>query len=340
LLQQKTAANNAVYIVNGDYVGTGIYYNKELFAKAGIAKLPDTWSELIEACKKLEAIGATPFYWDLSNKNYDRLSWWADMFYSDIYHDRLKEIDVDGVAGISDLDQAVAVKKGVFSAKDPKYLAFWPLLKDFSKYWQKGFTAPTETPLAFFLKGQVGMVFDGSWLAPQLKNAKPTFEYSVFLFPNADKASLPQSTEYYTRGIQGGPLAAFQYAVTTEKVNKTMTKEKEAAVMDWLMYITTPDNNSRIVNDLGQFIPTVVGAKAGEGGLEIWKSITGKGYDKMHGGYRLSPDLNQAIYRTFQLYILGEMDLEAAKKEVDAALIKSVDTLAKNNQWDLSKYIK
>jgi len=37
------------------------FYNKDLFAKAGIATFPTTWDELFSACDKLKAIGVTPF---------------------------------------------------------------------------------------------------------------------------------------------------------------------------------------------------------------------------------------------------------------------------------------
>jgi raffinose/stachyose/melibiose transport system substrate-binding protein len=37
------------------------FYNKDLFAKAGIAAFPTTWDELFSACDKLKAAGITPF---------------------------------------------------------------------------------------------------------------------------------------------------------------------------------------------------------------------------------------------------------------------------------------
>lgn len=39
---------------------TGIYYNTELFAKAGIEKFPETWDEFWAACDALQAIGVAP----------------------------------------------------------------------------------------------------------------------------------------------------------------------------------------------------------------------------------------------------------------------------------------
>ncbi|HHV13505.1 MAG TPA: extracellular solute-binding protein [Clostridiales bacterium] len=41
--------------------GALIYYNKELFEKAGITEFPATWDGVLEACEKLKVIGVAPF---------------------------------------------------------------------------------------------------------------------------------------------------------------------------------------------------------------------------------------------------------------------------------------
>lgn len=40
----------------------GLYYNKELFEKAGITTEPQTWDEFIDVCLKLKAAGIIPLY--------------------------------------------------------------------------------------------------------------------------------------------------------------------------------------------------------------------------------------------------------------------------------------
>ncbi|MFQ3535122.1 MAG: extracellular solute-binding protein [Aggregatilineales bacterium] len=56
-----------LYGRNGEYYGVpwtwgavGIFYNKALFAQAGIEKTPETWSEFLEVVKQLKAAGITP----------------------------------------------------------------------------------------------------------------------------------------------------------------------------------------------------------------------------------------------------------------------------------------
>jgi raffinose/stachyose/melibiose transport system substrate-binding protein len=57
-----------LYGFDGKYYGVpttwgavGFWYNKDLFAKAGITDTPATWDDLISAVKKLQAAGITPF---------------------------------------------------------------------------------------------------------------------------------------------------------------------------------------------------------------------------------------------------------------------------------------
>jgi raffinose/stachyose/melibiose transport system substrate-binding protein len=56
-----------LYGRNGEYYGVpwtwgavGMFYNKALFAQAGIEKTPETWTEFLEVVKKLKAAGITP----------------------------------------------------------------------------------------------------------------------------------------------------------------------------------------------------------------------------------------------------------------------------------------
>jgi raffinose/stachyose/melibiose transport system substrate-binding protein len=56
-----------LYGRNGEYYGVpwtwgavGMFYNKALFAQAGIEKTPETWTEFLEVVKQLKAAGITP----------------------------------------------------------------------------------------------------------------------------------------------------------------------------------------------------------------------------------------------------------------------------------------
>ena len=53
--------NGTIYGIPGNLSGWVFYYNKALFAQAGIDAPPKTWDDLIAACEKLKAAGILPF---------------------------------------------------------------------------------------------------------------------------------------------------------------------------------------------------------------------------------------------------------------------------------------
>lgn len=64
ILPSETATvtvNDGVYGIPMDTQAWGVFYNKDLFAKAGITEVPKTVSELEEVVEKLKAAGITPF---------------------------------------------------------------------------------------------------------------------------------------------------------------------------------------------------------------------------------------------------------------------------------------
>jgi ABC-type glycerol-3-phosphate transport system substrate-binding protein len=58
--QALASYKDGKYFMPTSYYWWAIYYRKSLFEKAGIAKPPETWDELLTACDKLNAIGVAP----------------------------------------------------------------------------------------------------------------------------------------------------------------------------------------------------------------------------------------------------------------------------------------
>ena len=62
LLPQGNALKGEVYIPpTNSQIIPEVFYNKELFAKAGITGPPKNWAEFLDVCAKLKAAGVTPF---------------------------------------------------------------------------------------------------------------------------------------------------------------------------------------------------------------------------------------------------------------------------------------
>jgi len=65
----------------------GVYYNKDLFTKAGITELPKNWDDLITDAKTLKAAGITPFY-EMGGDKW-ATQWWVQVQLADAAKDGL-----------------------------------------------------------------------------------------------------------------------------------------------------------------------------------------------------------------------------------------------------------
>jgi raffinose/stachyose/melibiose transport system substrate-binding protein len=71
-----TDGKGRIWAIPEERDSIGIYYNKSLFAKAGITSFPSTWSEFAADCGKLKAAGITCFAMD---GNWVTLLMWANL---------------------------------------------------------------------------------------------------------------------------------------------------------------------------------------------------------------------------------------------------------------------
>src|SRR5262249_50677360 len=65
------------YAIPFDLGMVGIWYNKDLFAQAGIAAPPTTWDDLLADVDKLKAAGITPISVGGSPATWTEMFWWA-----------------------------------------------------------------------------------------------------------------------------------------------------------------------------------------------------------------------------------------------------------------------
>lgn len=91
-------------------VSAAFYYNKALFEEAGIEKVPETWSELLDAVEKLKAIDVIP--WSLGAKD----GWRAEHLLSAIF------FRLNGIEGAKKL----ADRSMKYS--DPEAVKAWEML--------------------------------------------------------------------------------------------------------------------------------------------------------------------------------------------------------------------
>lgn len=327
VLSEMQAPGGQIYDINGDYAGVLFYYNRDLFAKAGITAPPTTWAGLLADCAKLKAHGIIP---GADVPTYD---WWVRIWLGNYLGEQtLKQISAYGNApGISTGDDAVAYSKGIIDpTKNPKVMAWWPEALKLYRYWDPNVTViPWSNPppgaqneINLFSAGKVAMIFDLSAVPSAVAAAnkgKIPFKLGSFPFPSLAGVR-PYGTSYDSSTSAGGPEAAFQYAVSTPKADLSMgQKGKLLACLAWLQYIATPPNDAAIVNELGSFVPSFVGAEPTPV-LAPVKAAIDKPWYQQDGGQNFSPEGYTKIRDIFQQYVSGHLSFADAKKQYAKAI--------------------
>lgn len=339
VMQMIQIGSGEYYSVCADYVETGIYYNKDMFDAAGITDLPTNWEEFVDACKKLKDAGFTPLAWSMAQDDTYSTSWTNRVFLSNAYADIMDEIDVDGVAGVSTMEKAVAYKNGTVNASDGKFLSYFEPLKELVPYMNDSWASKTDLEQKF-MNEEVAMYWTGSWLPMKIEDAGVDINYGSFPFPTPTSNTVPGvTTDTVTSGAVGGPSGSFQYSVSSEAANKTMSPEKLEVVIDWLMYITAPERVTEIVNEYGSFCPVVDGATPLEGMDGLLDNLNAD-YVNFDGGQSISGVMADTTFRYLHQYMLGEVTLEECEEALDQTMSEEVDTaIADNPDWDIDQYL-
>lgn len=150
--------------------GNGVFYNKDLFAQAGIESVPTNWAEFVDVCAKLQAAGITPLTTD------------------DAYTPQQFGIHLARMIG-TDATKAV-VNDGLW-AETPEVLATAQAIEGLAK---AGYYSELVASNAFptgqnteFATGMVAMYVNGSWLPNEIRNITgDSFNWGFFNYPEVD----------------------------------------------------------------------------------------------------------------------------------------------------------
>lgn len=238
------------WIISWASENTAFFYNKDLFRKAGIVQRdetgavmlgsdgkplvaePGTWRELIDAFKKLKAIGVygevCEFYPDPAP-----IIWQRPYYRKQLYDNLISRYDTFTPDDYPDpFEIARAILDGSLDLRDPEVAEPWRLFYEKAEYWVPGSTSlDIQQAFDFFAKGASATLF---WASTDMSTFEAIcpFELGVFPFP------LVTDSPYYD-----GPyseefsLSAFEFAVP--KV--TERRGTRDAAIDFLMYFTSPE---------------------------------------------------------------------------------------------------
>lgn len=169
--------NGKRFGISGGVAATLIYYNREMFDKAGISRPPADFSEFLSACERLKKAGFTPIYW---NGGFPNLI--GNGAFSFGFANNVVPTTPDWKARIADGSLALDNAAGADIFAKIRLVAQRGFTQ--ANYMQSGY----DDGIRAFVNGTTAMAFEGSWAAGALLHPKG-FEVGVFVPPWNDKGA-------------------------------------------------------------------------------------------------------------------------------------------------------
>ncbi|MFI6300222.1 ABC transporter substrate-binding protein, partial [Nonomuraea sp. NPDC050790] len=278
-----------------------VYYNKKLFAQAGISAPPKTYAELLDVSARLKAKGVNPFVVGGGGKDAFAAGYlWIALVGADVYSRQP--------------DFLLKRRAGQVRFTDPLFVKATQKFADLvgKGYVDKaGLSRDYPSTEKAFLDGKGAMYPMGSWFAASADANKPGFEVGVFAWPSDD------GTTYVPSYTGGGPIVNAQ------------SKQLAAARTFALEFNQNAANNDVLVKTDAAIIaikgyqPPAMGPVY-DATLQVFKSGTVvNAFTVETGDDALLPGVGEKVFAIAQQIIAGKTDGAQAAKLLDEEWTKA-----------------
>jgi multiple sugar transport system substrate-binding protein/raffinose/stachyose/melibiose transport system substrate-binding protein len=166
-----TSRQSRKFGISGGVATILIYYNQDMFAKAGIKKLPTNFHEFLMVCEQLKRAGFTPIMW---NGGFPNMLGNGPFSFGFANNVAAREPDWKKKIGDGTLDLNTPQVADIFAKIQ--------LMPD-RGYVQEAFMSTGyDEGIRLFKEGKVAMAFHGSWAAGPMLHGN-NFEVGVFIPP-------------------------------------------------------------------------------------------------------------------------------------------------------------
>jgi raffinose/stachyose/melibiose transport system substrate-binding protein len=282
---------DANYGVPWDMGMIGFWYNKDLFAKAGIEAPPTTWTEFLEDVKKLKAAGITPIALGEGDK-WPGMHMWAYL--------------VTRLGGKDNFQNAL-LRTGSFT--DPAFVEAGKKLQELIALepFQDGFLGATYGDEATAMgNGKAAMELMGQW-APAVE--KDNSEDKQGIGDNLGWFPFPM-----VEGGKGDPNDAVGGG-NGFAIGKNASPE----AIDFVKFLTSPENQKRLA-EIGVAIPVVKGGEAGMTDpllIQLQKQLAQAKYFQLYYDQALPPAMGSVINDSTQGIFAGTLTPEQAAQAIE-----------------------
>lgn len=188
--------------------GEAIFYNKALFAKAGITQPPASYAELTDVAAKLKSAGITPIAFGGKDN-------WHVM--------RLLDSMIETNCGTQKGDQLNTLK-AQWAGEPCVSKSFTELKQWADNYFNPGYIGLAQSEAAnLFITAKAAMAYEGDWLTQQIVDTGgPINDIGVFVFPTGTNRLYGFSEGMYISKSSKHPddAAKFLDYLTSDKVQQ------------------------------------------------------------------------------------------------------------------------
>ena len=335
LVNAKRAPNGKLYCLSMDIVETAIFYNKDLFKKYNL-RVPKTWQEFMLLQEKLAAHNITP----LASSPNLVANWGLDVIFDMLYYDIIEKLDVEeSMESQSEYmthyltiqELAFLFQKGYFTRNDPRWVETTKLLKQWRKYWSKEMKNTDSARL--FLSQRAAMVWDGSWFTRRLTlDPYIDFEWGIFYLPPITK-----ETSKFAVGVQASVIGGS--AVQLHVTNSALIYNHLEQVVDFLMFLTAPQNIEKVINEAKMMLPNVKNVNVLKE-LEPFNEIFKRRYCAVKWMESFDARHKSNWTRMMDLYLNDGISLEGYLIYIENNFSSYFNEKISTEKWDFSEYEK
>lgn len=340
VLSQTKAADNNWYQVSLDWVETGLYYNKDLFAKAGVD--PASWKSWGSFVKDMQQVktktGVNALGMFIAQQGWSNWWWVDDMLLTANWADKANDFylpkykTAQAARQLNPEEVAKAIIDGKLNATDPRMDNYLKMSKEYVGLLPSDYTSiPNLDELdPLFFSGKVASVWTGTWKNKLYAKSIP-FNYGIAYLPPFTKDDAPGATGSAYR--VGGPSSAGQYGITQQAAKAG----KLDLALDFLQFISAPQNFGRMAKAFGGFIPLVKGAQSGDvmAGFTKISELPERLFNDPDN--RLTVESGNQWSQAMQGFFLGQTDAAATKTKLQEVWMNGAKALCTAQKYDWCK---
>lgn len=354
-LEASRAPNGNFYSIGIDRNVAGIMYNKDILTAAGVTKTIKTYGEFIEAQEKVKAYSEENGLDIIPYAYVD--NWYDIVIESALYGSQIDKIDVIRKNGIVDTEELCrASNLGLYKIMngnnvDARYAAYMQLIykaQENTPTGTKGNTAVSE-----FMSGKIAMVSClGKSMVQVQRQSKinmGVIGYPVVTQEDINTYSGQTNVNINEKGVRRGISGIGTGWWIT---NSSMKKGTVDACVDFLQFVTAPENNVPMVNKLGYAIPLdTIAAVESNDMNELFKDLLVQYNDDVANGFYEFHVFNSWGIMGFNVwsnFVVQSGNLFAGKdvveivKSINNTFLSSRDSLIETNSasgaWNVDSW--